>query len=125
MHDPASLFPTAIQYGALGLLGLVVVAMCVGGLLVARAVVAGVDRAAGALERGEERQTDALDRIAESTARLEVLASAGACRYPGRGGGGAFPTREAPTRPDRVRPILPEHAEGSGAMRSQLPSSPI
>lgn len=119
MPDPASLFPAAIQYGALGLLGLVLVAICAGGMLIARAVVSAVGRAAGALERGEERQTVALDRIAESVARLEVLSQAGACRYPGRGGGGAYPTGEAPTRPDRVRPILPVAAKIAGT-----PSSP-
>lgn len=122
MPDPSNLFPQAIQYGALGLLGLVLVSICAGGLLVARAVVAAVGRASSALERGEERQTVALDRIAESVARLEVLSAAGACRYPGRGGGGGFPTREAPTRPDNVRPIYQSPQENTGG-RSRLPSS--
>jgi hypothetical protein len=114
---------STLQYGALGLLGLVVAAVCAAGLIIARAVVAAVTRQSAALERGEERQSAALERIAETTARLEVLAQAGACRYPGRGGPPPGFSHEPPTRPDNVRPISSLGTMSGGVPRPRMPSS--
>jgi hypothetical protein len=94
-------FGDVIQYGALGLLGVVILTGCAGLLWVARAVVAAV-----------ERQSEALERVATTLSEVRTLAAAGACRYPGPRP--AWPP-ESPTRPDRVRPKMRSAADGDGA----------